>query len=76
MSDKLWNEDWRAGFEAGYRQALADAIAGVDRERAYREFRSEQDGSAVAACREMISYIAALGRHPGKQGVSGPLEHG
>lgn len=33
--------------------------AGIDREQKYREYRTDQDGSAVGACKEIMSWVQA-----------------
>lgn len=47
---------------SGYLAALSDARAAVLREQNYREYRQDQDGSGVGACKEIIGYLNVLGR--------------
>lgn len=40
--------------------ALKDVLKGIEREQSYREYRKDQDGSGVLACREIARYVASL----------------
>ncbi len=37
-----------------------EVLACIDREQSYREYRQDQDGSAVGACKEIRSYVRLL----------------
>lgn len=44
----------------GYRTALEEVLAGIDREQSYREYREDQDGSAIGACKEIAGYVRKM----------------
>jgi hypothetical protein len=49
-----------SGYQQAREEALDEVLAGIAREQNYREFREDQDGSAVGACKEIASYVRAL----------------
>lgn len=50
----------RDEISAAYDFALDEVLACIDREQNYREFREDQDGSGVGACKEIAGYVRAL----------------
>lgn len=42
--------------------ALDQVLAGIQREQNYREYREDQDGSGIGACKEIASYVRALAK--------------
>jgi len=49
-----------SGAEFGARRMIEELRAAILREQNYREFRDDQDGSAIGACKELLSYLGAL----------------
>jgi len=50
----------RSAHEAGRRDVLNEVLVGIAREQSYREFREDQDGSGIGACKEIAGYVRAL----------------
>lgn len=44
----------------GFQRAIDQIRAGIERELRYREFRKDQDGSGVGACKEILIYLKAM----------------
>lgn len=48
------------GFIIGYNAALRKVFDAIMREMNYREYRKDQDGSAVGACKSLAQYVGAM----------------
>jgi hypothetical protein len=49
-----------SGYKQAREEALNEVLRGIAREQNYREFREDQDGSAIGACKEIAGWVKAL----------------
>ncbi len=57
----------REAEDRGWDAAVDACLGAIAREQSYREYRQDQDGSGVGACKEIASYVRLL-RRPGSEG--------
>jgi len=63
LTDELASADIQriaSALVSARNEALDAALASIAREQNYREYREDQDGSGIAACKEIAGYVRLL----------------